>query len=149
MRIAPKTYPFADRDTALRVAAKNPKKRGTASWDRYERYKSAKTVGEFLDAGGTSGDLRHDWARGYVTQGAPSAGGDDTDDDFDELYSEVAAAAPGTDMSGEVHPAGRPARPDRVSAVAERPPARPPGPARTGSMTRIARPPGEWRTDPR
>ena len=94
VRIAPKTYPFADRDTALRVAAKNPKKRGTASWDRYERYKTARTVGEFLDAGGTSGDLRHDWARGYVTQGAPSAGGDDTDDDFDELYSEVAAAAP-------------------------------------------------------
>ena len=94
VRIAPKSYPFADRDTALRVAAKNPKKRGTASWDRYERYKSARTVGEFLDRGGTSGDLRHDWARGYVTQGAPSAGGDDTDDDFDELYSEVAAAAP-------------------------------------------------------
>ena len=93
VRIAPKTYPFADRDTALRVAAKNPKKRGTASWDRYERYKTARTVGEFLDRGGTPGDLRHDWARGYVTQGAPSAGGDDTDDDFDELYSEVAAAA--------------------------------------------------------
>ena len=78
-------YPFADRDTALRVAAKNPKKRGSASWDRYERYKSARTVGEFLDAGGTSGDLRHDWARGYVTQ-ASAAPGDDTDDDFDELY---------------------------------------------------------------
>ena len=93
VRIAPKSYPFADRDTALRVAAKNPKKRGSASWDRYERYKTARTVGEFLDAGGTSGDLRHDWARGYVTQ-ASAAPGDDTDDDFDELYSEVAAAAP-------------------------------------------------------
>ena len=46
-----------------------------------------------MDRGGTSGDLRHDWARGYVTQ-ASAAPGDDTDDDFDELYSEVAAAAP-------------------------------------------------------
>ena len=93
VRIAPKTYPFADRSAALCVAPTNPKKHGTASWDRYERYKTARTVGEFLDRGGTPGDLRHDWARGYVTQ-ASAAPGDDTDDDFDELYSEVAAAAP-------------------------------------------------------
>ena len=47
VRIAPKSYPFADRDTALRVAAKNPKKRGSASWDRYERYKQRGRLGNF------------------------------------------------------------------------------------------------------
>ena len=57
---------------ACRVQQDNPKKNMSA--DRYERYKSAKTVGEFLDAGGTSGDLRHDWARGYVTQASAAPG---------------------------------------------------------------------------
>lgn len=42
----------------------NPK-RG-ASAQRYDLYKSNKTVGKFLEAGGTRGDIAWDAARGYI-----------------------------------------------------------------------------------
>ena len=91
------------RAASLNVAPENPKVVGSAAFDRYERYKAAKTVGAYLDAGGTRSDLRGDWDKGYVTQASPVNNGDDTDDDFDELYSEVAAApapAPAADDWG-------------------------------------------------
>ena len=46
----------------------NPKTRGTECYARYEKYKSAKTVGEYLRLGGTRGDLRHDSVRRFVVE---------------------------------------------------------------------------------
>ena len=47
-------------DAEIRILQKNPKRSGTLSHRRYEKYKAAKTVKEFLELGGTRGDLRHD-----------------------------------------------------------------------------------------
>ena len=44
----------------------NPKSPGTRSYDRFNRYRKATTVGEYLDAGGFRADLRWDRAHGYV-----------------------------------------------------------------------------------
>ena len=44
----------------------NPKKPGTACNLRYEAYKSATTVAEFLEKGGTPADLTHDVGKGFV-----------------------------------------------------------------------------------
>ena len=48
----------------------NPKKPGFKSFERYEKYKSATNYQEFSDMGGKtgkSGDLKHDYERGYLT----------------------------------------------------------------------------------
>lgn len=46
----------------------NPKRRQSKSAARYERYKSACTVAEFLGLGGSGGDLLHDCEKGYVRE---------------------------------------------------------------------------------
>lgn len=43
----------------------NPKQRGSAGWERYEKYKFAKTPTEALALGSAKGDLVHDWRKGY------------------------------------------------------------------------------------
>jgi len=56
-----------DEDTrALACLQANPKKPGTACNLRYEAYKSATTVAEFLEKGGTPADLTHDVGKGFV-----------------------------------------------------------------------------------
>ena len=44
----------------------NPKKFGTMSWERYERYKKANTVAEMIDLGGKVADVAFDYSRGYI-----------------------------------------------------------------------------------
>jgi len=44
----------------------NPKREGSTSYDRFELYKKNKTVASFLEAGGTSGDIRYDVTKGYI-----------------------------------------------------------------------------------
>ena len=50
----------------LACLQENPKKPGTACNLRYEAYKSATTVAEFLEKGGTPADLTHDVGKGFV-----------------------------------------------------------------------------------
>ena len=38
----------------------------TGTWTRHEKYKKAKTVGEFKDLGGSLGDLKFAFCRGHV-----------------------------------------------------------------------------------
>ena len=44
----------------------NPKRYNSKSWHRYEAYKSARTVAEFFEKGGSPADLKHDVGRRYV-----------------------------------------------------------------------------------
>jgi hypothetical protein len=48
----------------IRLQQNNPKR--AKSFDRYERYKNAKTIGELLDSGGSWGDVFNDYARGFL-----------------------------------------------------------------------------------
>ena len=56
----------SDDDRAIACLQENPKKPGTACNLRYEAYKSATTVAEFLEKGGTPADLTHDFGKGFV-----------------------------------------------------------------------------------
>lgn len=51
---------------SIEVVKENPKMPGSSAHERYEQYKVAKTVKQFYDLGGCSGDLSHDTARGYI-----------------------------------------------------------------------------------
>ena len=55
-----------DDNRAIACLQENPKKPGTACNLRYEAYKSATTVAEFLEKGGTPADLTHDVGKGFV-----------------------------------------------------------------------------------
>lgn len=44
----------------------NPKRMGSKSYDRYNFYKEGMTVTEFLNAGGTIGDIQHDVSKGFI-----------------------------------------------------------------------------------
>lgn len=50
----------------LECLQENPKRESSKSWERYEKYKVATTVGEFLELGGTPADLAHDVGKGFV-----------------------------------------------------------------------------------
>ena len=48
------------------LAKQNPKRPGSVAHDHFELYKSKKTVGAFLKAGGTRADLRWDAAQKFI-----------------------------------------------------------------------------------
>lgn len=50
----------------LKYQQQNPKAPGSTAHVRYEKYKRARSVGEFFALGGKGGDLRFDSARGWV-----------------------------------------------------------------------------------
>ena len=62
----------------FKICQNNPKRPGTASYLRYEMYKSANTKNEFHLLGGTSADLLWDRKKGYITV-CDSADSMDTD----------------------------------------------------------------------
>jgi len=45
---------------------RNPKRVGTKSFERYENYKSAKSIQQAIDIGATMGDLKWDLERHYL-----------------------------------------------------------------------------------
>ena len=54
--------------TKISVQQTNPKKVGSKSAQRYELYKSARTLAELYSLGGTKGDVRNDFERGYIKE---------------------------------------------------------------------------------
>lgn len=54
------------RDVEIKVLQENPKRPGSLSYERYERYKSATTLAQYLERGGTTADFRFDCDRGFV-----------------------------------------------------------------------------------
>lgn len=53
----------------IKEGAKRP---GSASYDRYMLYKEGMTVSEFIKAGGTAGDVKHDVSKGFITLQDPA-----------------------------------------------------------------------------
>ena len=49
----------------------NPKRSGFKAHARFEQYFGAETVAEYLDKGGTKGDLRYDWENKFLMIEAP------------------------------------------------------------------------------
>lgn len=48
------------------LTKENPKREGSAAYERFELYKSNKTVADFIEAGGSTADLRHDEKAGHI-----------------------------------------------------------------------------------
>lgn len=71
----PASCPDALLDVAqhIEMICTNPKKRGTLSFERYEKYKRAKTIGEAQAAGALLGDLKHDYEKGFLRLKSSSA----------------------------------------------------------------------------
>ncbi len=51
------------------LVEENPKKKGSKSAERFEAYTGAKTVGDYLAAGGTYQDIAYDIGRQFVQVG--------------------------------------------------------------------------------
>jgi len=45
---------------------KNPKREGSKSHSRFQKYMGSKTVSEYLERSGTKGDLKYDWEKGFI-----------------------------------------------------------------------------------
>lgn len=67
-KAAPKKEKASNDDTRTitLLTKENPKREGTDSHKRFELYKKYKKVTSFLEAGGSTADLRHDEAKGYI-----------------------------------------------------------------------------------
>lgn len=65
---APRSSKVDDRTITLLVT-ENPKRRGSKSYDRYELYRTHRTVGAFLAAGGSAADLKWDAAHEFIRVG--------------------------------------------------------------------------------
>ena len=61
----------AQADSAISVQQRNPKRPGSASHRRYEKYKHARTRDEFSRLGGSAADFNHDSRKGFVVSGSP------------------------------------------------------------------------------
>lgn len=65
---APKGESVAFDDTRVfATVAPNPKKQGSAAWDRYALYVVGETVADFYKKGGTKGDVKWDSDRKFIT----------------------------------------------------------------------------------
>lgn len=56
----------------IETVTENPKRQGTASYERYAKYRVGMTVAEALAAGITRGDLAWDTERGFVVLRSPT-----------------------------------------------------------------------------
>lgn len=54
--------------TKINFKKQNPKKEGTKAYEKYEKYKSATTVGKALELGATMRDLQNDFEKGFVAK---------------------------------------------------------------------------------
>ena len=54
--------------TKINFTKKNPKKPNTKAFEKYEKYKSATTIGKALELGATMRDLQNDFEKGFVAK---------------------------------------------------------------------------------
>merc|ERR1712194_734679 len=57
---------FTQRNRRIQIQSANPKRLGSAAYARYQKYKSARTVAQFIQRGGCSGDLAFDKKHGWL-----------------------------------------------------------------------------------
>jgi len=55
-----------DKDLVCKLVQRNPKKRGSASRARYEKYKAARSLRDIKQMGGSWQDIVFDYARGFI-----------------------------------------------------------------------------------
>lgn len=65
-KTTPAKGPSNDERKITLLTKENPKREGSASHGRFELYRKSKTVGQFLEAGGTTADVRADEAAGHI-----------------------------------------------------------------------------------
>ena len=53
-------------DTKIMVQMENPKKVGSKAWDKFEKYKHAKSIGEATQAGANWQDVSVDFEKGFL-----------------------------------------------------------------------------------
>lgn len=53
--------------TITLLAIENPKRKNTLSFTRFALYKNGMTVGDYIAAGGRSGDVNYDVENGYIS----------------------------------------------------------------------------------
>ena len=114
----------ADAHRALTFDPINPKAHGSSARDRYERYATATTVGDFLRRGGSRGDLSRDYERGHVAfadGGGPAASAPRSPRPYDALRP---ADLPPARQSYEKPPVEARPPPPAPAAASERPPPR-------------------------
>lgn len=58
---------FPDAAKITLISEKNPKREGSKAHPRFALYKTGQTVGEFIKAGGTFGDLDWDSSHGFIS----------------------------------------------------------------------------------
>lgn len=94
---------FGNRESEIQwEVGGNPKRPGFKAHDRFEKYFKAETVGAYLDAGGSRGDLRYDWEHKFLTI-IPKESDLKTDPKGDEVESE-AKAEDKTEAKAETKP---------------------------------------------
>ena len=49
---------------------RNPKRKPSKSFDRFELYKTGMTIAEYIAAGGVASDVLHDMRKGHITVAA-------------------------------------------------------------------------------
>lgn len=59
--------PRLNQDLKIKILAEaNPKREGSKSRERFAFYKNGQTVGQFIQAGGTTADVRYDVEHKYI-----------------------------------------------------------------------------------
>ena len=59
-------FALKNADTKIMVQMENPKKVGSKAWDRFEKYKHAKSIGEATQAGANWQDVSVDFEKGFL-----------------------------------------------------------------------------------
>ena len=108
----------------IHIEQENPKRAGTASYERYERYKTATTLEEMLQLGGTRADYKYDMAKGFLVVLQGSAGAVSRSGGGSAASSSSPSqggASPAEAAPAESAPAARSLRRRRPSAAAATP----------------------------
>lgn len=63
----PKTAAGPDNREITLLSKENPKREGSASFDRYALYKNGMKVDQFIEAGGTYADIKYDEKKGFIS----------------------------------------------------------------------------------
>ena len=67
--VAEQAAKAAQGDTITLLVAENPKRPGSASYERFALYQDGMSVAEYLEAGGRRSDIRWDTARAFIAIG--------------------------------------------------------------------------------